>query len=245
MGDDGDRADESMLPGPQGRIVVALLIAEHRRAVTKHELADVLWGDELPESWERSLRVLVSKVRAALEPVSPAGEPLLRGAFGTYQMFLPRGSVVDLDAARRFAHDAESALAAGEVPAAGAAALVTQTITARPFLPGIDNPWVDTVRRDLSELRARALIVQAEAALSLDDAHEAIRCSERVLKLDPYRERAVQLLMRACAATSDTARAHAAYATFERRLDAELDAAPSAETRRLHDSLARPSSRPH
>ncbi len=238
LGQGGTRVDESMLPGPQGRLVVALLVTEHRRAVTKHELAEVLWGDDLPGSWERSLRVLVSKVRGAMAGLqSAAAPPLLRAAFGTYRVVLPPGTFVDVDSARRFVHDAESALAAEQFAEAGAAALVAQTITARPFLAGIDNVWVDGLRGDLTHLRLRALTVQAAAALALDDPHEAIRCAECALKLDAFRERVIQLLMRAWAATGDGARALAAYAEFARRLDADLAAAPSHETQALRDTL--------
>jgi DNA-binding SARP family transcriptional activator len=151
--------------------------------------------------WELSLRPLVSKVRSALSPVDrdPAA-PLLRGAVGGYRMFLPPGTVVDLDSARRFVHDAEAALATDRLADAGAAALVSQAIAARPFLPGVNNPWADDMHRELDNLRVRALMIQATAALGLGDPEEAIRCAERILKLDPYRERAVQVLMRAWAA---------------------------------------------
>jgi hypothetical protein len=58
-----------------------------------------------------SLRVIVSKVRSALEPVDDnPDEPLLRSAFGTYRLLLPPRSVVDLDMARISTHDAETYL---------------------------------------------------------------------------------------------------------------------------------------
>lgn len=242
LGQGGTRVDESMLPGPQGRLVVALLVSEHRRAVSKDELAEALWGEDLPDSWERSLRVLVSKVRSALACLQTSRQtPLLESAFGTYRVLLPPGTVVDIDAARRFVHDAESALDADRFADAGAAALVAQTVTARPFLPGIDNLWADGVRNGLRALRVRALTAQAVAALALGDPHETVRCAESALKLDPYGERAVQLLMKARAAVGDRSRAFAEYADFARRLRDDLDAAPSTETQQLRASLLDPS----
>jgi DNA-binding SARP family transcriptional activator len=93
------------------------------------------------------------------------------------------------------------------------------------------------MHRELDNLRVRALMIQATAALGLGDPEEAIRCAERILKLDPYRERAVQVLMRTWAATGDRVRALAAYNQFRRHLDSELAAAPSLETQQLSRTL--------
>lgn len=232
---DGDRiVTERSFPGPQGRLMVALLVAEHRRSVTSDHVADVLWGEDLPDSWMVSLRAIVSKVRRALTEVDPdPDEPMLRSAFGTYRLFLPQGTVVDLDTVRASTHDAETHLRDGRHQEAGAAALVSQVIAQRPFLPGVENAWVDGMRRHLTELRVRALLAQAGAALGLDDADEAIRSAATALDLDPYRERAVQVLIQGWMASGDSARAAYVYEEFRRRLEGELGVSPSPNTSQL------------
>ena len=58
--------DERRLMGRQGRLAFAYLVGEHRRAVSKDELAEELWLGTVPPSWERSLSALISKLRTLL-----------------------------------------------------------------------------------------------------------------------------------------------------------------------------------
>ena len=58
----GCRTGEAGL-GRLGRLALAYLVCERHRPVPRHELADVLWGGDLPASWEQLLRGLTSKMR--------------------------------------------------------------------------------------------------------------------------------------------------------------------------------------
>ena len=73
--------------------------------------------------------------------------------------------MVDLFAAARDAQDAEEALAAGELDQARAAAESAESLARRPFLAGEDGTWVEQKRRDLADIRERALTVLADACL--------------------------------------------------------------------------------
>jgi DNA-binding SARP family transcriptional activator len=48
---DGLPLPDALVGGRQGRLVLAYLACERQRAVRKEELAELLWGDRLPESW--------------------------------------------------------------------------------------------------------------------------------------------------------------------------------------------------
>src|SRR5262245_24045570 len=77
---------ERDLPGNQGRLVLAMLAVEHRPPLSRDQLADELWPEGLPRSWETALRAVVSKVRAA---GARAGvRPMIESAFGCYQLHL-------------------------------------------------------------------------------------------------------------------------------------------------------------
>ena len=52
--------------GRLGRIALAYLVSERHRPVTRDELAEVLWGDDLPRSWETSLRGVALRLRGLL-----------------------------------------------------------------------------------------------------------------------------------------------------------------------------------
>jgi hypothetical protein len=53
----------------------------------------------------------VSKLRAAVAPVVPAGCPLIDTAFGGYRFRLPLDGMLDIEMAHRAIHDAEAELA--------------------------------------------------------------------------------------------------------------------------------------
>ena len=105
--------DEGRFPGRQGRLLFAYLVAEQGRAVPRDELAEALWGDAPPATWDKALTVLVSKLRAVLSDGGIDGTGALTGAFGCYRLELPAGSWVDIVEAARAADEAETALSAG------------------------------------------------------------------------------------------------------------------------------------
>src|SRR5262249_4617917 len=94
---------ERDLPGNQGRPVLAMLAVEHRHPLSRDQLADELWREGLPRSWETALRAVVSKVRAAFERAGL--RPMIESAFGCYQLHVGNGTL-DLELAADALHRA-------------------------------------------------------------------------------------------------------------------------------------------
>ena len=222
---------ETALPGPQGRLLLGFLAAEHARPVSRDELAAEIWPGGLPPAWEGSLKSLVSKVRAALTRSGLPGPELVRNAFGAYQFRLPPDGWVDVEAAALGVHLAEATLAAGEPGKAAGHAYVARLITAREFLPGLDGEWAHDWRSRLRDVRSRAVECMAEAELRCGQTSAAIRSAQLVLRLDDLRETAWQILMRAHAAAGNPAQAVRAYQRCRQTLQEQLDTAPSPRTR--------------
>ena len=162
---DGAVIDEAHLGGRQGRLLFAYLVAERGRSVPRDELAEALWGETPPATRDKALTVIASKLRAALGDAGLDGRGLLTAAFGCYRLDLPEGTWVDLFAAASSARDAEDALAAGDLERARAAAGEAESLVRRPFLPGEEGTWVEEKRRELADLRERALDVLTDACL--------------------------------------------------------------------------------
>jgi DNA-binding SARP family transcriptional activator len=225
--------NETRLHGPQGRLVLAMLAVEHRRPVGRDELADELWPDELPSSWEVSVKALVSKIRAAVADVAPGVR--LDGTVGYYQLHLPEDATIDVELAAARIHTAEAALRRGEVDAAAADGLVASMTASRPFLPGIDGPWATHSRARLVDVRLRALDLLSQVWLAKGEPDQARRDAEAILRIDPYREEAYRTVIRAHLARGDRASAARAYAQCAERLAAELGVEPASTTRKLLD----------
>jgi DNA-binding SARP family transcriptional activator len=232
---------EAHLHGPQGRLVLAMLALDHRRPVGRDEIADELWPDELPKSWDVSVKVLVSKIRASLREVTP--DLQLEGAAGYYQLIVPADTTIDVEVAAARIHVGEAALRRGMVEAAAADGLVASMIAARPFLPGFDGPWATASRGRLVDVRLRALDLLSQVWLARGEPDQARRDAEAILGIDPYREPAYRTLIRAHLASGDRASAARAYMLCAERLSADLGVEPAIETQALLGSGPTPWSR--
>jgi DNA-binding SARP family transcriptional activator/streptogramin lyase len=218
-------------------LLFAYLVTESGRPVPRDELADVIWGDAVPATWEKALSVLASKLRAALTETSIDGATALTSAFGCYRLELPQGSWVDVLQAESAAVEAESLLAADEPERATERASFAESIVRLPFLPGDDGPWVQAKRRELAGLRARALAVLAEASLNTDKPTEAVRWAEQAIEAEQFRESGYRLLMAAHVAAGNRAEALRVYERCRRLLADELGTYPSPETESIYREL--------
>src|SRR5262245_59229290 len=224
---DGARLDEQRFPGRQGRILFAYLVAQKARPVPRDELAELLWGDELPATWEKALRVLMTKLRALLEECGIDGSTALTSAFGCYKLTLPAAAWIDVDAAESALERAEAALAAADLAEARSQATVAAARARRSFLPGEDGLWVEEKRRDLHEALVRALECLRDASFGAGELAEAVRYAEEVTDLEPFRESGYRRLMEVHAAAGDSAEALRVYERCRRLLADELGAYPS------------------
>lgn len=234
--------DERHFLGRQGRLLFAYLVVEHGRPVPRDKLADVLWGDAPPATWDKALSVLVSKLRGVLGESGLDGASALTAAFGCYQLDLPEGTWVDVLAAESAASEAEGFLEADELESATVAAALAESVTRSPFLPGDDGPWVEEKRRELAEVRARALSTLAEACLGTDKPAEAVRWAGRAVEAEPFRESGYRRLMKAHVAAGNRGEALQVYERCRRVLADELGAYPSPETESIYRSLLEPPS---
>ncbi len=237
----GTRLDEQRFPGRQGRILFAYLAAQKGRPVPRDELAELLWSEELPATWEKALRVLMTKLRSLLTECGIDGTSALTSAFGCYQLTLPEGAWIDVHAAANALERAEAALAAGDHDYARAQASTAAELARRVFLPGEDGPWVEDQRRDLRDILVRGLECLRDAALANEEFGDAVRYAAEITELEPFRESSYRALMEAHAAAGDPAEALRVYERCRRFLADELGAYPSPESEAAYRELLRSS----
>jgi len=228
---------EERFPGRQGRLLFAYLVAEQGRPVPRDELAEALWGEAPPATWEKALTVLVSKLRGLLVECDLDGAMALTSAFGAYRLNLPEGIWVDVIAAADSVAEAEEALAADDLEHAKEVATQGASLARPSFLSGEEGDWVDAKRRELSDILRRALSCLAEACLRSGDAAGAAHWAEETIDLEPYRETGYRQLMAAHAAAGNRAEALRVYERCRQLLETELGAYPSPETESIYREL--------
>src|SRR5580765_4450434 len=235
----GTKLDAPRFPGRQGRILFAYLAAHKGRPVPRDELAELLWGENLPATWEKALRVLMTKLRALLEECGLEGSSVLRSAFGCYQLTLPADVWIDVDAAASAVERGEAALVAEDLDEAQAQASTGAELARRPFLPGEDGRWVEDQRRDLRDVLVRALECLRDAALAEGGFGNAVRYAAEITELEPFRETSNRALMQAHVAAGNPAEALRVYERCRRFLADELGAYPSPESEAVYLEILR------
>jgi DNA-binding SARP family transcriptional activator len=225
---------EGRLPGHQGRLLFAYLVLNRRRLTGRDELVEALWPHELPSASEAGLNALISKMRKALGPGVIDGRSSLRLRLG-------QNCQVDVETATEAVHRAESAVALGEWKRAWAPSLVALFVAEREFLAGEEAPWIEEQRRQLAEVRIRALEAYVAAALGTGGTElpAAVRAGRQLVRLVPLRESGHRLLMRALAGQGNVAEALGVYAGLCDVLRDELGVSPCAETQAVYDRLLR------
>lgn len=225
------------LPGKQGRLAAAYLFIERNRPVSRDELADVLWPESLPRSFDVALSAVVSKLRGLLAELGVPRDTLAPAA-GCYQLNLPPGSWVDVAAAITSVHLAEGALLAGRHAEAYGPAVVACSILRRPFLPGIEGAWIDGQRRTLRAAQVRALDCLAEIHQWNGEHALALRAANEAVELEPYRESGYRRLMELHQQAGDRAEALRVYDRLVAVLDTDLNTVPGRETAVVAERLS-------
>lgn len=228
--------DQGAFAGLLGRAAFALLTLERGQPVSRGELTTVLWSNTPPPAHDVGLNAVISKLRSVL---TGAGFPssVLSAASGCYQLDMPPSTWVDVEAATDAIHEAESALRAGDPGRAYGPSAVAHHIARRPFLAGDDSPWAEARRDKLRNVLIRALECRAQVYLWNNECSLAIEAAREVVSQEPFRETAHQLLMRAYAASGNTAEALQAYERCRKLIAEELGVDPSPTTKALHLSL--------
>lgn len=224
--------DQSALPGRQGRLALVYLLVERHRPVPVHELATALWGDDLPRTWEPSLRVVVSKLRSVLARAD-GGDTTIVTESGSYRVRLG-DAWVDIEVAANAVDRAEGAWRHGDIATTWSEATVAAGIARRPLLPGEDQSWVAALRTRLHDMGVRATDLLVQVYLARSEHSLAIAVGRDLVALEPFREASYRHLMRAHLAAGDRAEALRVHQELRKLLAEELGVDPSAATTALY-----------
>lgn len=231
--------EETALPGNQARIALAALVHE-RVPLDRDRLADIVWGQDVPDGWTGSLSALISKIRSLVGRCGLDAKSILTSSAGSYAMNLPPGSWVDLEDATRRLDRAEGEMVHGNIAGALPEATVASSILRRPFLRGSEGEWIDEVRSRNDAALYRCYEVLAEGWCDQGHHRLAIAMAERAIALDPLHETGYRLLMEGEFARGDSIAALQAFDRCERIVMDEFGASPSQRTIDVAEQARRP-----
>ena len=239
-----DDGEPLRLAGAKQRTLLALLLLRANHVVSRDTLIEGLWGDSPPRGAEHSLETHVFRLRKLLHK---NGQDLVLTRLGGYILELGEAKL-DLDRFEGLADEGRAALRAGDAPRA--AALVREALSLWRGQP-LEGTDIDSFAvAELQAMEDRRLSAHEdliEAELEQGHNAEVLLELERLVRLNPLRERFHAQLMVALYRCGRQADALEAYRNARRRFASELGIEPGPELRELeqailqqHDKLAAP-----
>jgi DNA-binding SARP family transcriptional activator/tetratricopeptide (TPR) repeat protein len=229
------RTDGTPVPVPAAkrRALLAALLLRANHVVPVDELAEVLWGEDLPSAPRSGVQNYVMRLRQAL------------GAVGSRITTHPRGYLIrveagelDLDRFEGLLRDARTAAREARWPDAAGHASAALALWRGEPLADLDSDLLPArAGPRLSELRLQALETRIEAELQLGRPGEVIGELRQLTAEYPLRERLHGLLMLALYRDGRQAEALAAYQDARIVLIDELGTEPGPDLQQLHQQI--------
>jgi DNA-binding SARP family transcriptional activator len=225
----------------QARVVFAVLALHAGSPVRSARVAELLWPEGPPRSWEGTVQSHVSRLRKALEPNRRPREPSARlVTHGDAYVLQLEDDELD---ARRF----ESLASAGRSSMASGEPLRAAELFERALAE-----WRGSVLADLrdpsalgpevarlDELRVLTMEELADAWLTLGDHRRAVAELESMVKVHPLRERCWELLLLALYRSGRQSEAVRRYQEVRSLLVGELGIEPGPSLRSLEADILR------
>ena len=218
------------LGGAKQRALLALLILNANRVVSRERLIDELWGEEPPETAVTSVQVYVSRLRKLVPEASLVTRP------PGYVLEAETESV-DLLRFERLSKEGRNALAAGDPERAAVVLREALDLWRGPALAEFANePFAQIEGGRLDDLRVAALEERIEADLALGRHAALISELEALIASNPHRERLREQQMLALYRSGRQTEALEVYRNVRAMLD-EIGVEPGANLQRLEKQI--------
>ena len=223
------------LGGTRPKQLLQILLSARGHRVPTDRVADLLWGQELPQNAAGSIQTFVSVLRRHLTPDRGRARELVVTEAEAYR-FATELVELDLDrfdelverSTREPTHVARRSLEQALALARG------EVLEDEPYAH-----WAQELRRSYQARVLGAHLDAAEAALAELDYADALAQAEAAALLDRFSERAHRTAVLALYALGRQHDALDTYRSFRSRLDEELGLEPTAETRALEAAVLR------
>ncbi|HET7476353.1 MAG TPA: BTAD domain-containing putative transcriptional regulator [Dermatophilaceae bacterium] len=222
-------------PGIKPKQLFEILAVERGKAVSKARLADLLWGESLPQNYPGTLESYVSILRRTLQPDVKARESIILTERGGYRLDVDRATL-DVEE-----FDALVASAAGMEPVHALATYRKALSLVRGSVLE-DEPYAtyaEPMRATYQQRHVSALVNSARLSMITGETLAALELAEQAVAVDPLAEAAYQVLMTTSYSLFRQEDALRAFDRCRRLLADELGVDPLDETVALHLAILR------
>jgi DNA-binding SARP family transcriptional activator/class 3 adenylate cyclase len=208
------------------RALLAILLLHANRTVSRAQIVDALWGEDVPDSAQKMVQIHVSQLRKALP------EPRLQTRPPGYLLEVG-DEELDLARFERSVADARQALSQNDPRKARELLGLALSLWRGPALAEFSEPFARHESARLEELHLTALEWRIEADLALGHHRDVVGELEALIAQHPLREHLRSQHMLALYRSGRHAEALSGYQAFRRTLADELGIEPSASLREL------------
>ena len=215
------------------RAVLAVLLLNANRVVSRERLIEDVWGDAAPETAAKSIQIYISRLRKIL-----SRERIQTRSSGYALVLEP--DELDLERFQVLAEAGRQTLAGGDAPLGSARLREALDLWRGPALADFQyEPFAQGEIVRLEELRVAAIEDRLEADLAIGRAPELVGELEALVRVHPLRERLRGQLMLALYRSGRQADALAAYQVARTALVDELGIEPGESLRELETLILR------
>jgi predicted ATPase/DNA-binding SARP family transcriptional activator len=215
------------LGGRRARVaLVALALSD--RHVPAERLATMIWGDDLPTTWQVALRGVIRGLRAACEPVGGGVQQVIATVPAGYR--IAGGVTVDTRRAGEDVRRATALLSQGRLSAVIDLVDPVSRLSGEQLLPGEDGGWLGPHRRAVDATALDAMLLVVEASSQLGDHRRAVETARQAVGAHPLDESTHRALIAALDRAGDRAGVVLAYEYCRTVLGEQLGIDPSAAT---------------
>ncbi len=215
------------LGGRRARLALVAL-ALTAGPLSADRLADIIWPDRQPPTWQAALRGTIRSLRASLAGIGAGGERIIVTTPSGYA--LASAVEVDLHQAPATLRMAGSLADQGRHEAAVQVAEPLAQLEGEQLLPGEDASWLDSYRAQADAVAIEALDLIARSAGAFGDHHRAAEAGRRAVAASPLDERSHRILIRALHRGGDRAGVVLAFEACRVVLADQLGVDPAPET---------------
>ncbi|TXK43374.1 BTAD domain-containing putative transcriptional regulator [Nonomuraea sp. C10] len=222
----------------QQRTVLAVLLLNANRSLTREQLIDAVWGESPPTYALNLVQKHVSGLRRVLEPGRSPRTPsrVLAWTDAGYSVLVPPGGL-DLQVFESEVARARAARAEGDLQRASDVLHAALKLWRGPLCEGLVGPALTAERERLGERRVDVLEDRIDLDLALGRTLEVVNELRLLVAQHPLRERLRVLLMLALYRSGRQAEALAAFHEARRHLLDELGVEPGPQLRRVHEQI--------
>ena len=219
--------------GPRERAVLTALIVRCDESLRPGELAEALWGDDLPSTWTQQIRNAVARIRARL-----GAEAVVTWA-STYRLGVDPGTVDAVRFERLVTAARGQVLDGDDARAIDAYRRALGLWRGMPLQDVAGWPPGDAEARRLLEIRDTAEEELLDARLRAGDHRAVLADAERLVRAEPLREDRWAILALASYRSGRQAEALAAIRAARLRLGEDLGIEPGPRLSALETAVLR------